>query len=854
MAYTAWRILVNLTAVNAAGPAFSSLINAIQNAHTSTANLQLALQGLKVGGTFALEELGKAGINAFSHMAQAAGDVQMKMILMRQALSDGSRDMGPIMDRVYKQQIELSSGATRTLFSMQQIADVQMSLVRSGIRPEAFTKQVSITDRFGTRAVSVGQLTAYAAEIENLQKGVEPGTAASNIGQFLQGYGLGGDPVRSSKVIEAFTAASSISKFSSAGLRTTETYLGQLARTLKMSPEDVVLASAYFAQRGMNPSTASTSFANFLMGTISPVRGATAQQYSMQIQARARLGAITGANPAEAKRAMDFQQAAMRRAGLPVDDLSQMTATQQEKYARILLANSMHSTVLDYYRRAQKRGQPGMQGIADWVDESKHRYEKQFGVEVGDRKWAGDMVAAFNIRGARSGYSLDAADMTRVFKSMQNQAPLEERMRELRSGTLFGVTTSLENEMHSLMVMLGGGGNIKPTAGSPLAIGITVLNQLNTLLTAIMKFGADHPNMMGYIGTLVGIVGVISSIGAILLGFSALAGIMRIGGPAIAAILSAMGLGGVIPAARHAVGNAYHGVTRGLGGRFVAGTAVAGRQGWLGAMFNPFHVWNRVGAGIGGAARGIGGALGHTFGPPLEYLREFLFGHPFRPTQHGPGGRFLAGTQILEDRGFLGIGRAFRQLGALAARIAPLFGMLGNALRFLAPRILGIVGWVTLAVDALHFFTTHPELIAHWVAQILLLWLRLTTGTNKFFEHDFIPMILGWFTKLLQNLGTWFSQIFTDLGRFPDTIKKISAAVKKEVDAADPNKKKPEVPKKTSNSGPISFSPTINVHGSMDQKTGDHVIRKLADAAKRSFWDGNPMGGPNTPYSVVGVS
>ncbi len=167
-------------------------------------------------------------------------------------------------------------------------------------------------------------------------------------------------------------------------------------------------------------------------------------------------------------------------------------------------------------------------------------------------------------------------------------------------------------------------------------------------------------------------------------------------GLAAAGTVASLAIGGYIAsgALHWATGGLFKGIGAHAAANAISGTKVANRLGGLGGLFK--------GAGQeAGWFPGQVGRFGKWVGSGIGKVAGKL--DPF-------GGQFFDPA-------------AWRPVTAFLGRFSMILGRLAPILARLGLRFLGVVGWVSLAIDALKFFQQHPKEIGKWVGSIVG-WLR----------------------------------------------------------------------------------------------------------------------------------
>lgn len=716
-----WRVMVNFTANNMTGSAFSSLLSSISSAHKGTQNLTAAMNALKIAAGGALVEFGKTGVEVFTKSAEAAGNLQQQLVLMKQTL--GAMGDTKAMAGLAQQRALLTTGSNPVLLSNLEVAGIQRSLLGAGISG-------SDISRGGSSSLGVG--TTYMAEIERARGMGTPDSTAANIAGFLKGYGIsGGDTV---KAIDTLQKAQSMTNhFSTDYLRYGEQYAGQTARALKISPQDFVMALGMQAQVNIGASKAGVNLNDMLIHGITP-GGMTNAEMDARRTTLAKDGLLGVADPAKAGRMLRDNEAAFHKANYNVDAKS-LSPRQREALASYMLSESSTSV---FQQRIKSQGLIG--GATSFMGDilkSETTRAKKFGMSDTwrDQEYLGDVLKIFGAQGERDALTF-GPNAKKYVDQVNNQKPMDKVISELR-GTLPGQEQFAQSRMTDILIGLGGVDSKTGIAikGGPLDTLQKIMTEVNKLLTAIDKFVTEHPDTAAHIGTLIGGLGVAAVVGG-----TALAG------------------AGVLGLASSAMG---------VGGRLVGSTAMRGIGSFLGDT--------------------VGKLFAHPSGAQVGDAFHWAVGSPFRQ----PGSsRFAKNIGAFGGRGpniYRGAASAGHDLiDALPDGVKNFGDMLG---KFLVPtlmnsgkvilefgsRLLGIVGWVMLVVDALKFFRDHPKDIADFIANILI-----------FFRDKLIPGIEGAFLGLLKSLIGYFKDALemlkpTNWYKFGDAFKALGAEISRKL-------------------------------------------------------------------------
>lgn len=757
--YATWRVLIHLNAVDMTSPAWGTLLSSIRSAHSNVTSLNTAVTALRAGAAYGLAEFGKAGVGAFLSFANSAGELQKQLIMTKQSLGATADEMA----RLSNQQLDLISGPNRVLFSQTQVAGLQRGLAQSGLS----AKQV----------LEVARYSAYAGELENMRIGTQPQVFAQNIGSFLRGYKLYQSPERMNAFVERFSRISSVSKFDSQSLRILEMYFGNVARNLRLKESTVIDLAGYLSQLGFRPSTIGTGLMNMFMYSMPRSGAVTRFSYGRALEARIRLGWLNPVNPVEARRYMHMHQAALRASGLSYFDPSHMTASQQDAYAKQMLAQSMTSKLF-----AGK----SFEQIASIFEAGRMRYEKRLGRNAGDQAFMADLQTAANMRGGRTAAAFDVGSIRTYLNSIARQKSLPERIAELRQ-TLPGLHQTMGAQWGSISAMLGGVDprTQRPIPGGPLDIVSRVLSMVTKLLDVAVQFGKTHRQTMAMIGTLVGVLGVAGLAGAAAFAVVAVLGLTR----------ALWGLGG------SAVLGAAFGPT-GRAAGFVGNALMWGPRGLLGGLFGRVAGRNALGQFTGAGRMALWGRA------------------PFNITAMLRGG-------------MAGAGGALGGVFSVLARFIPLILRIG--LRF-----LGIVGWVLLVIDILKFFKDHPKDIEHWIATIIVtIKDKLIPWTVAAFEElgrKIVEAIKSFIMAAVAFIRDPMSFLKGGASNIAGFFKGIMDDVRKQEN--DMNRQKHHV-KEHSRHGPgghqkVSYYIPITVQGHADRRTVAELVRRIPTAVRSS--------------------
>jgi hypothetical protein len=205
------------------------------------------------------------------------------------------------------------------------------------------------------------------------------------------------------------------------------------------------------------------------------------------------------------------------------------------------------------------------------------------------------------------------------------------------------------------------------------------------------------------------------------------------------------------------------------------------------------------------------------------------------------------------------LGGAFKRIPGIGV-IAEWATHLGGFTRLLAmglPRLLGWVGWITLAIDALHWFSQHPKDIGTFIGEII-----------KLFRDVLIPggvNLVKMFVKyILEELGKLWDMV-THLNKIPDWFSQTVQSVQKVLAQPPPNtggsnKQGPHGHPAPGGGhhGQVALVINANYSGSVDPKQArqhaahltKHVVAFLKDA-QYSTVGGN--GVPGRPSTLAGV-
>ena len=794
-----WRILVSFTSANLTGAGFGSLIASVNQAHQSTQRLTAAMSALKIAGGEALMAVGHGSIDMFSKAAEAAGKFQLSMTLLKQSMGDPSQYSGGFtkynqdLYRLSYQRQQLMLGSNPVLFGTEELTKVQLALLSTGFSVDEIAK--------GKRGKTVGQAVSYLAEIEQL-RGLGPGSAegsARNVAQFMKAYGLTGEGAYGAMDtlgrVEAVTP-----HFSSSSIKTYEQYFGSLSRTIGMKAPDFITLAGFFSRMGALDSTGATSMNNLFLQTLDSTKG----KDNPRFEAAMRLGMVGHVNIAEARTRI-AQDATMRaELGLPGGP---MTAAQIEKAAKAATLRSMPNMLIGAYRAN------GLEGIDKFFQTSRSSYISRYGENRGKEQYAVDLATMLNLRGARAGYIISSSGtlvdpqsaLHQYIKQVGKEQPIDTLIRQARS-TLGGQEATASSRMNAIMLSLGGVNLATglPTAGGPLATVIQLLKYLNQFMSAILLFTSKNPDAAGKIGTAIGVFGIVATaVGAMLTGMGAL-GLLRIG------------LGG-------------------LGGGAVVGAAVGGMGSGIGrvlSLMNPFR-------GAGGVINAIDQKLASDF----AFLR---FGsHAVNPAYAqalGPRAPLMTRAGNLLEVIGEGLGKFLAPLG----RAGDILGIAAKGVGMFGLRLLGIIGWVTLAVDVLSWFSKHPQDVAHWVALMI-----------KAFRDVLVPGVTTAWKALMGYLVDEIKKMW-DLVTHPQDIGKwwstFTAQVSKEVSQKDP-KPAPNSRGGANTNHHTTLNQTNHIHGAHDpKKTAELITKHAVVALGRSLY--STVGGtgiPGHPHAATGT-
>jgi hypothetical protein len=712
---------------NMTGPGFASLINSVNSAHNSTKNLNAALAGLQVAGGEALMSFGRTAMNVFDMAVQKAGDFQMKMVMIQQAMGDpakvGYRTYNLGLQGLAQQRMDLMVGDNPTLFGIDQLADIQRMLLQTGFTPGEITRKGSSGD-------SLGRVVAYLAEKEQLRGlSTSPTASAQNIAQFLKAYGLTGDA--------AYNAINTIAKvqtvtghFSSQDMKYYEQYFGNLARTINMKPDDMIILSGFMSRMGATSTSGATALNNLFLQSLDPTKGASNFESNKRFEAAMALGMLGHVDVAQARRAVQENIERMQALGLPADP-TKWTAAQQEKIARSALVSTMPNQMIAAYRKN------GLQGMSDFLDNSRSNLEHEYGKQKGDDQMAVYLARLLNLRGARGGFILSAQDMSQdqrttlgghsalmaYQRQVMQQQPIDILIAQARN-TLHGQEATSQNRFNAIMLQLGGVDMVtgKAIAGGPLDTVIKILKELNKVMAEVIKFNAAHPQAAGMIGTAIGGIGLLATIAG-----AAMTGL------------------GVLGLARAGLG---------VGGGTVLKAGLGRMGGALGA-FGPGAAMSTT----GGIVNWLDHALFMAYGGSGKYASFAAGAFPRAPATLRMG-NFMG--DIAAKLGMNGLGGALGFLGTKLGIIVPLvfgFGL----------RMLNWVGWILLAVDALSWFSKHPKDIGTWIGYIL-----------RFLKDTLIPGVINVIKTLVVYIGQEFMKLldlFTHPLEMTDWVKSFVAGV-----------------------------------------------------------------------------
>lgn len=780
-----WRVMVNFSANNLTGGAFSSLMSSISKAHSSTQNLQNAINALKIAGGAALVDFGKQGIDVFTKSAEAAGNMQQQLVLMKQTLS-GMGDT-KAMAALAAQRNLLTTGSNPVLLNSEEIAGIQRNLLGAGIKAGDITNGGS---------KSLGVMATYLAEIEQARGLGNPEQTSSNIAGFLKGYGIAGGATAAA--IDRFQKDQSLTHdFGTDRLRYGEQYAGQTARALHISPSDFIDALALQAQQNVGASKAGVNLNDMLLAGIKP-GGMTNAEMDIRRTTLARVGLLGRADPHKAGLMLKENEAAFKKAGYDVSS-SSLSPKQRESLATYFLSQSSTSTYMDMVK---KHGL--VQGSTEFMGQIHKKDYNQahrmgYSDEWANQRYVDDVRNIFGVQGMRAALSF-GPDSKKFIDQANKQSSVDKLIAELR-GTLPNQEKFAQSRLTDILIGLGGVDQKTGIAikGGPLDTLQKVMTELNNFLISVEKFTQDHPDAAAHIGQAIGLIGVAAAVaGTVIAG----AGVIGLGS-------AVLGVGGraVMGGVAHSVGAMFP--------HFAQGRSLGiGRQ--VGRLGN----W--AGHGVQDAGSRAGNAFSHWSGAHA-YLNDQIV-HPEdarRIAQFGrvavPNPRFVTSAALdAEKIGLPKLVNAFRMLTPWIARIAS--GALTLALKF-----ADVVGWIFLAVDAFRFFAAHPDIIAKWIAEVILL-----------FKNTLIP---GFKTGIM-NIGKWLLGYLQDLltmlnplnwHKAIDWGKSVAKMVQDDLNAAS-NGTKPgpgQVPGKV--------APKHDPHNR--QKTAEHVIHNTINLDGKKIYE-----------------
>lgn len=777
MATSTWKVLVNFSANNLTGGAFASLLSSLRQAHTSTMNLQTAISGLQVAGGVALVDFGKKAVGVFTTAANAAGALQQNLVLMRQAMGNMPQaQMMGNMNALAAQRGQLMFGPNATLYGPQDLSGIQKALLQAGSPTSAIT---------GTyQGHSLGQMLTYVAELEQ-QRGRGPSEGptgtASNLAKFLTAYRVG--PKDAYGVLNTFQQVQSITGgFNSETMKLVEQYTGQIARAYGVSPQDLTMMAGLFTRAGFGASTIGTGISNmFLYGT-DPSKGATSLEFTGRLQAANRMGILSPVDMQKVKASIGRYQAGLQHLGLPAD-LGSLSKYHQEMFATQQLMHLQSTGMTE----SLKKG--GILGLNDWFNKI---YSSELSMAGGDPKAATqsyirDLQSFMGVRGGREaqafGNAIGGADgqggynwVQRYYEQVTHQSAADILIAQLRD-TLQGQKTQTGARSGGIFALLGGVDNKGDAVkGGPLDTTLKFFHALNDVLGKIGAFLTAHPHLAAQMGTAFGVGGVAMLAGG--------AGLVGIGGLRLAGAL--LGPGG-----RAALGGAGH-----------AGFDLIGH---LIGVTNPARGVGGLLGRAGSAAGRVGASAWEWSGFPDYFARNLV--HPedaARIAQFGRGAvnnpRWISSAAWDAERfgrttmgGLAGdIGGGFAKVFEGFKFVAPYLNIAARALPEIGLRFLGVIGWVTLFLDALKFFQQHPKDIAHWIAMAIKLFNETLWPGVKNGVIALVKWLWGYIQQIVQLINplNWPKNAVD----FAKWVKTVTDDVNKELHAkptTTPSKQQP---------------------------------------------------------------
>jgi hypothetical protein len=485
--FAAWRVAVVFTAANLTGGAFRGIVNSSQQAEKAISGNEAALKRMHAAAMTTLAAFGVVGVAAFMHIADAAGVYQTQMTLVQQQTGATTSQMVKLSSVIK----DLSAGPGRTLFGMTDLVGGARGLQQSGIPIDLVAKLLPSV--------------AYAGEMEKQRQGsLNLANFASQLGSTIMGYKL--TEQQALKFADLYTRVASTSHITASGMLAYENQAGMFTRQSGWTFQDFLTNMGFMSQMGIKPQMIGTMLKNVLTNS-TPRANLTGHAATAQFRGLELMHMLTPADPAAAKKYLEFMQGAERSMHLPITDPAKMTAAQQENLAGGLMRYSVLNKAT------------GMRGTMVMLHTALLNYQKTFGKRSGDEKFLTDVRNVGNLRGgpqllayAQAG----GAGYDEYVKSLKKQTDLTTRASTIRT-QLHPMQQMLPQMLNTLAVQFGGaapGGVGPPIPGGPLDVMTRIMGGITGLLGQLSAWANLNPIVAARIGTFVGILGVVGLVGA----------------------------------------------------------------------------------------------------------------------------------------------------------------------------------------------------------------------------------------------------------------------------------------------------------------------------------------------------
>jgi TP901 family phage tail tape measure protein len=701
--FSAWRVSVILSAVNRTGGAFGSLIASSNTAQQRIMGIQNAIA--KVGPIATAAFLTASGaLAAFAaHGIKEAANFETAMVNVQVATSTSGKALQDLQSMVLNISSHTAQDATT-------IASETAMFARAGFNAQQ-VRQFMPT-------------VAQYADVQMLSHGTDPVDAVRTAAQFLhlEGAYTGGAVSQS---LEALNKVSFLSPEDLNKVVTQGRYFIPLAKSLGMSLQDTIMEVAEMGITGFLKGKGGTSVANAIIGGINGV-SLTAHQAAGKAQAESRLGLINSDGSARFfnKKTNTLEYANM------FDDLA------KERDAYIKSGRGLAKFAADVEAVFGKTAMNFvLTKLSPAAREQMHRTEEKYAHEQSINQMFNEFINTWN-------------GLTQL---------LGTNFKNIMIGIFLPAIKALEPDIKRFGAWVGTISdyiNAHPDLGKKIAIGIGI---------AIAAFATAGAAMAATtwmaISNLARLDLAIASTGATA---GAAAGANVVG-----AVAGGAGKGKFL---RYLIGadlfaSIFGPLKSGLG---KAGEWLFGKVGVPGksmgrTMFGGMHpTWNAtaVAQDASAWAKSAPGRAMNAVGDVVKNARDWTFGRVGQPgvsmgrTALGGRASFNA-TYAFES--------VFSKIGAIIMRFAPVIGELGMGVARFGLRLIPIVGWVMLVIQALQLFKAHAGDIG-WVLGTIVGWMRfkLFPGIVKAAQEGWTAVS----TAVINGIGSMLSSIWAFVQKF----------------------------------------------------------------------------------------